>query len=137
MTERERLIELLKNVPRNTRAFYDQFADYLLENGVIVLPVKVGDTVYVLHNTPERIELGLSDCIYETIVDSIHISGVVEYHMYYKKIAHPDCDFFSDKDIGKTVFLTKEAEQALHKINHAEKCAENDFCSYGIPKEVE
>ena len=38
MTERERLIKLLKNVPRNTRAFYDQFADYLLANGVIVPP---------------------------------------------------------------------------------------------------
>ena len=46
MTERERLIELLKNVPRNTRAFYDQFADYLLANGVVVPPCKVGDTVY-------------------------------------------------------------------------------------------
>lgn len=46
MAERERLIELLKNVPRNTRAFYDQFADYLLENGVIVPPCKVGDMVY-------------------------------------------------------------------------------------------
>ena len=31
-TPRGRLKELLKNAPRNTRAFYDQYADYLLAN---------------------------------------------------------------------------------------------------------
>lgn len=45
---RERLIELLKNVPRNTSAFYGQFADYLLANGVIALPCKLGDTVWYI-----------------------------------------------------------------------------------------
>ena len=112
---RERLIELIqKSVDGCARNWAEKIADYLLENGVIVPPVKVGDTVYVLHNTVERIELGLSDCIYETVVDAICINGTVEYHMCYKKIVHPDCDFFTEKDIGKTVFLTKEeAEKTL------------------------
>lgn len=114
---RDRLIELIKNVPRNTKVFNDQFADYLIANGVIVPPCKVGQKVYVIHNTVERIKLGLKDCIYETVVDAIHISGTIEYHLYYKKIVHPDCDFFTDKDIGKTVFFARaEAEQALSKL---------------------
>ena len=48
MTERERLIELLKevNTMRNMRQGLGECADYLLANGVIVPPCKVGDTVY-------------------------------------------------------------------------------------------
>ena len=57
MTERERLVELIKNgfftkpvyeaLCTNKRKACDFLADYLLENGVIVPPVKVGDTVYI------------------------------------------------------------------------------------------
>lgn len=116
MTERENLIELLNEWgnKENDGVRAESIADYLLVNGVIVLPCKVGDKVYIIHNTVERIELGLKDCIYETVIDAIHIAGTIEYHMYYKKIAHPDCDFFTEKDIGKTVFFDrKEAEKAL------------------------
>ena len=49
MNERERLVELL-NKSCEARGWLmngaGTIADYLLENGVIVLPVKVGDTVY-------------------------------------------------------------------------------------------
>ena len=31
---RDRLIEIIKNAPRNTKAFNDQYADYLLKNDV-------------------------------------------------------------------------------------------------------
>ena len=34
VNKRDRLIEIIKNAPRNTRAFNDQYADYLLENDV-------------------------------------------------------------------------------------------------------
>ena len=34
MDKREKLIEIIKNAPRNTRAFNDQYADYLLKNDV-------------------------------------------------------------------------------------------------------
>lgn len=100
MTEREQLIELLKNVPRNTRAFYDQFADYLLANGVIVPPCKVGDTVYETDGIR----------IYElTILDiSLHRN-----RPYYET----ESIDFDDDAIGKTIFLTrKEAEKALEEM---------------------
>ena len=60
MNERERLIELLKSDSCDSpmlcdpnckyaslkRCYEERTADYLLENGVIVPPVKVGDIVY-------------------------------------------------------------------------------------------
>lgn len=55
MTQRERLIELLKQAFYNADDNYDtpnieQVADNLLENGVIVPPVKVGGIVWVIYN---------------------------------------------------------------------------------------
>ena len=38
--KRERLIELIRNAPRNTRAFNDQYADYLLKNDVRPVPCR-------------------------------------------------------------------------------------------------
>ena len=53
MTERERLIELICNCPSKIMGanmflekISDNLADYLLENGVIVPPCKVGDKVW-------------------------------------------------------------------------------------------
>lgn len=55
MNERERLIELLGGTEyygretfkvRFYRSVFGILADHLLENGVIVPPVKIGDTVY-------------------------------------------------------------------------------------------
>ena len=51
MTERERLIELLCSAPLGSKTFEQQYykstitkiADYLLANGVIVPPFKIGD----------------------------------------------------------------------------------------------
>ena len=58
MTERERLIELLMqgDIAASKQGVFnccmcrreaETIADYLLENGVIVLPCKVGDMVYI------------------------------------------------------------------------------------------
>ena len=75
---RDRLIELLKdspmlNVLENEDSEWESAADYLLANGVIVPPCKVGDVVYTniigtgLHNS-FRIEtvdlLGFSNGLY-------------------------------------------------------------------------
>ena len=53
MTQKERLVELLENAPGHSNVRYKSYkemmedlADYLLQNGVIVPPCKVGDTVY-------------------------------------------------------------------------------------------
>jgi hypothetical protein len=53
MTERERLIKLLRESSHELTSrcvgdcgdCADKIADYLLENGVIVLPVKIGDEI--------------------------------------------------------------------------------------------
>ena len=58
MSEREKLIELLQNCHIHSRTLGDMFyisvieniADYLLENGIIVPPVKVGGMVWVIYN---------------------------------------------------------------------------------------
>ena len=104
MTERERLVELLKNVPRNTRSFYAQFADYLLANGVIVPPVKVGDMVYILAGPfGKKYEQDVCEGFY------IGNNGVLQVRTRNKKGNHGTYGV-----IGETVFLTKEeAEKAL------------------------
>lgn len=139
MTERERLIELLKNDSCESpmlcdpnckyaslkRCYEERTADYLLENGVIVPPVKVGDIVYI-DNAPHNVvyiaieEDGISYCAkydcdeYECCKEcpfakEISFGEVImcegnEYHE------------FTASDIGKTVFLTREeAEKALEE----------------------
>ena len=52
MTERERLIELINQEKKKSDDNFgmtnsEQMADFLLENGVIVPPCKVGDMVYI------------------------------------------------------------------------------------------
>ena len=53
MTERERLIELLNNSLTGSvglsSVLSTSIADYILANGVIVPPCKVGDTVYYVN----------------------------------------------------------------------------------------
>ena len=104
---RDRLIELLavgnqKAIdakPAFQREAICIIADYLLANGVIVPPCKVGDTVWV-----KDFMWGLIPC-------------KVDEPYHYVCGESGGCTLegcFTDKDIGKTVFLTKEqAEQAL------------------------
>lgn len=62
----EKLIELLIDGHRNSeelphyygepmRGNYQKFADYLLENGVVLFPCKVGDTVFVTPTKKNRL----------------------------------------------------------------------------------
>ena len=105
MTDRERLIDLIREAKKHTKNANSDlernmiFAEYLLEHGVIVLPCKVGDKVY----RP-------SDCL-----------GVVQFVIISFNIYESEMFFTDDSeniiylsDIGKTVFLTREdAERAL------------------------
>ena len=92
---RDRLKELLKNAPRNTRAFYDQYADYLFANGVIVPPCKVGTTIYMIVEKRAKISRDYFRFIKTTRLTYNNLERVI-------------------RAFGKTVFLTKEeAEQAL------------------------
>lgn len=45
MEQKDKLIEILQLAPRRYMS-YDEYADYLLANGVIVPPCKVGDDIW-------------------------------------------------------------------------------------------
>lgn len=121
MTERERLIELIRfgygkgRANENVKQVEETIADYLLANGVIVLPCKVGDTVYEIC---ERRRSGKwQKAIVERVVHGIEIGidniltarcGTTTY-VYLSRL-------------GKTVFLTREeAEKALAERNELNK----------------
>ena len=116
---RDRLIELL------TKTFDEQYekrmlitpqhtADYLLANGVVCPPCKVGDVVYA---TALNTKTGIV-AIHRGYIGSIDIRSSDNYifichegfddEPYFNNI----CGKFSD--FGKTIFLTREeAERAL------------------------
>lgn len=77
---------------------YDEFhADYLLENGVIAPPCKVGDIVYQTDGT--RVYLSTIDEIIYSKNNTIYVTEGIA---------------FDERAIGKSIFLTiKEAEKAL------------------------
>ena len=98
----------------------EYIAGYLLANGVIVPPCKVGDTVYYISGKPLNLSVR-ANTIYEAdvvriITTQLGTTIVIQIHNEYGCTEIPDID-----DFGKTVFLTKEeAEQALRKED--EKC---------------
>ena len=105
---RDRLIELIKagkkEFTKSDVTYIENYlADYLLANGVIVPPCKVGDTVYRLTMSLHTKRIAIK----ETEVERIAICSD-KVQVYCKGYAHSPTIF------GKTVFLTKEqAEQAL------------------------
>ena len=104
MTDRERLIDLMieaKRTDPETGSFTDYLADYLIKHGVIVLPCKVGDTLYEIH---ERFKGGKW---IETISER-HVRGIeiVIHNILIARCATDISVFLSD--FGKTVFLTRE-----------------------------
>lgn len=113
MTESERLIGLIRDYTEDKSArdihsaeFDEQFADYLIKNGVIVLPCKVGDTVYILAGHDGR-KYEKDICVGFYIGED----GVVQVRVINKKGNHGTYGV-----MGKTVFLTREeAEKALKK----------------------
>lgn len=126
MNERERLIELLKNdncpspficdanckYINSDNCSAERRADYLLENGVIVPPVKISDTVYT-NCSMQGWYLRSKDRPYKAKVVYMGINGTKNYmNVVYEKGEYM-LSFDFDK-IGKTVFLTREeAEKAL------------------------
>lgn len=110
---RDRLIELIKNAekafPKDKPVLdIEEFvADHLLANGVIVPPVKIGQTVYVVSRY-----YGGFWRTHECRIDSLTI---YEKHMFMTLFDSDNLDFGIEiSEIGKTVFLTKEeAEKAL------------------------
>ena len=115
---RERLIELIEsrtcrnnfcqpscenceNVPLQDIEV-ERLADYLLANGVIVPPCKVGDKIYYIDKYTNCVE---EDTVKFFTVTKDGIKPILEFH---------NTKFWKYYKWGKTVFLTKEeAENAL------------------------
>lgn len=89
----------------------EALADYLLANGVIVPPCKVGDTVWFIRND-------IKSEIIETNVEKV----VLKHGGLYIKLGCNAMYETTCNSIGKTVFLTKEeAEQALKEREQSDR----------------
>lgn len=108
MTERERLRKLIDVFIDNEDYKSEDLADYLLENGVMVPPCKIGDMVYILFD--DEIEEG-------TVINVMREKdkkGDVFYvfTVRHKKGSVNNCMTVCEEDM----FLSREeAEQALIK----------------------
>lgn len=115
---RERLIELLftfyDEIETITEEDIENIADYLLENGVVVLPCKVGDTVYIVDRISDSVVSGMiTHFEYNLYTTPREWITVVSNELWYGKTKIRNR---IDLLIGKTVFLTREdAEKALRK----------------------
>lgn len=103
---RDRLIELIKNAPVWKNGTFNEacelVADHLIENGVILPPCKVGDTVYSKNGKPY-------------VVEGIHYkNGRFMFGGSRDGIEGMPQKVWFENEINKTVFLSKEeAEKAL------------------------
>lgn len=94
MTERENLIRLIDKSGEITSSD-ERLADFLLSNGVIVLPCKVGDTVYIVNNGK--------------ILEEKLVKTSIWYETEYYG--------FDESLVGQELFFSREdAESALAKL---------------------
>lgn len=106
MSVRERLIEILR-VPIYPHLDADPaevVADYLLDNGVTVLPCNVGDKIYYIDRYTGKID---EDTVKFLTITKNGVKPILTYH---------NIKFWDFYVLGKTAFLTKdEAEATLHQ----------------------
>ena len=119
---RDRLIELIvdseNEIYRENRYFTDteriaKVADRLLANGVIIPPVKVGQTIYAIWSGGRK---GIGIAEFE--VRSINLDTPEDMEIVYrsKKLNATMVRYANASDFGKTLFLTREeAEKALER----------------------
>lgn len=114
---RDRLIELLKQADEYASGVcidYDEAqevrADHLLAAGVVALPCKVGDVLYVLSQMRDKRILPFIST-YEATYICVGNKKCMVCHSMDGFIKN-----FPQDDFGKTVFLTREeAEKALER----------------------
>lgn len=91
---------------------YSDIAEYLLDNGVIVPPCKVGDTVWYIEEMKSYVPS------YHTWYECLSFRiGYIEIAEKWLAFGRKGSGMFADirfysKDIGKTVFLTEEEAEA-------------------------
>ena len=117
MNEREKLIELMEQAT-NGSCHVENVADYLLENGVVVPPCKLGDTVYRI----VKMSTGVTNK-HNVISMGGKITGTITpcepTIKYFIRCVEVTKNNFFDvcENFDKTVFYTKEeAEQALKEM---------------------
>lgn len=118
MSDREKLVELIINAKKSdpeTGSFTEYLADFLIGYGVIVLPCKVGDTVYEIDErytkcTPYGERFSAYACAWcEKSCDSRK-----EYYIREVEITNIHRIFNMWDDFGKTWFTDHEvAKKAL------------------------
>ena len=121
MTDRDRLIELMDNIISsseyenyNSFEWAEHTADYLLANGVIVPPCKVGDMVYFIYETYD--EEGINRCVLDCKVEQLGIDSKATWFQLKLPLGVKLSGYFRSNTLGETVFLTKEeAEKALER----------------------
>ena len=124
MTERERLIELMTQAENEELSLLEFekkiLADYLLENGVIVPPCKVGTHLYRI-TQPYRKALKVT----EYIVKNFRTFGKKHrLQIEVQALNVPITNWMNYTDFYKT---KEEAEKALHKIIHNSLCETETF----------
>lgn len=114
MTERERLIDLILSADISLfgtdKSFAEAYADYLLENGIVVPPCKIGTPLYFLSGDLKKCEI-IESSSWLYIIDLFGLITIEEtlHGLSYKNNY--------EYTFGVTVFSTrKEAEKALYKI---------------------
>lgn len=129
MNGREKLIALLDDgcykacSDASGKKVNEVLADYLLANGVIVPPVKIGDTVYVVVN-PFNTKPYFMPYFITSTVCAVHIADGSRNSRNHKRESYflaecPNTKYVKKyplSKIDKTVFLTcEEAEKAISK----------------------
>ena len=113
MTDRERLIDLIREAKKYTKNANSDlernmiFAEYLLENGVIIPPCKVGDRVYEITGRK-------TVSVYKVRAIRAELFGLFIEWDIVEGFVWQSLSGINADEIGKTVFLTREeAERAL------------------------
>ena len=103
-------------------------ADYLIANGVIALPCGVGQTVYIIENG-DMLDIEPSVCsVVEDETYEMCYGTTQSGELKWLYLVLETGEDFYDTDIGKTVFLTKEAaEEALKTKKAKEVAGRNDL----------
>ena len=116
MTQKENLVELIFSTPGIELYYsdYDAIADHLLENGVIVPPCKVGDTVWLVIVENENNDW----CILEDVVDRFVRCDRIQFvfdmkHFGYLHIDRESNNLIDSLYDGCICSTKEEAEKAL------------------------
>ena len=119
MNKREKIINLLDKGCYKAaddisgKRANEVIADYLLENNVLPLELKPGDTVYIKGKAVKVSYVYIDDEVSYCVQQHCYDTHCHDCPLY--SLGDENCDgYFEFKadDIGKTVFLTKECKNA-------------------------